>query len=1347
MNDESDKPLNPPGDDALEARIVAWVLGEASSFEAAELDKLCAADPELRCFERRIRDLHGLIGDDAKVASDSEWKLPEAKREKITDLLGTDVVRLVPEQASRRYFGRRALLAAAACVMISVIAYSIYGSSSGSKEALASAPKTQVAAAPKTSNPAGSREERVARLRLAVQQQEDSVEDKRKLLSQIIRQEGIIYKGDQSLFQGSGGSNESDDPADTTKALLALQQDQIQLETQIENLLKYDGEQLMNYAGGLSLPGNVIPELLPQYQKQKREYEALKGSGLAAKHPEMEQKAAIVERTRQDLTEATANLRETLKAKLELANEQTARLEARMAGKKNSAIKKGIANQAFVDVKGDFESSQRVLEQLKVELIREEAGIGVSESALALNELASADAAAEPMTRGPAPAKPAIVAERQLPQIARAKESLRGGVAGAMEMAESDSFADAGPAAVDSLASNTESSRGQAAFGRGTRGDGLTDLAGASALAEAESAPANAPLNELADLAKEPASAATATPLPPVAPAAMPAEPGVVAGKEIARFRSEVKSESAVGLNADAPADMEAAAANFFNQPKPGSTTAAAPGQVSGFLGAAAAGGDAPVAPSGGTSFESPPAVGAPLVPVPAAPQLFGLSEGKSAESPVGEVAQSLGRAEDLRKVGKYEEARQIADAALKADPNNAEAKLLKEALGNPIGKDLALNYQSKAGSSLDAAQGAYNLGKYDEATRAYEEVLRVDPFNEAARRGMERTAQAKTDYYRAAYDHTRSELLSQVDSDWELKVPDQEGRSKELKDGASKSGGGDYSGLAQKEMIRRQTAVDQSDALRDTGREAYSKGDYQQAVEKYKEAIRLLPDAPMVQDRRLYLGQMLSDGATALGQQYTKTGDKAKARELAVGILSIDPGNAGAKALLLDEKPAPDEKSDETSATAQPFSTFSLHVSDASFKLAKAALERGEQPDPESIRHEEFYNAFDYGDPAPGRGEPVACVVEQCANPVIPQRNLVRIGVRAGASGRGQSTPLNLTLLLDSSGSMEREDRHQGMSMAVQQLAGLLKEGDTVSVIGFSRQPRLLVDRLPGTRAQELNTLLAQTPSEGGTNLEEGLKLAEELAKRQFNAAAQNRIVLFTDGAANLGDAEPETLQAKVEAMRQDGIAFDAAGFGTDGLNDKLLERLTRNGNGRYYIVDRPEDADANFAKQLAGAFRPAAENVKVQVRFNPSRVGRYKLIGFEEHRLNKDDFRNDAVDAAEMAAEEAGNALYQIEPLPGGEGEIGEVSVRFRDAASGEMVERTWTIPYEAQAPAFDLATPSIQLAGLSSCVAEKLRQAPSASSIDFQQLGPIFAKVKARYPNSQAVSDLGAMLGKLK
>ena len=450
---------------------------------------------------------------------------------------------------------------------------------------------------------------------------------------------------------------------------------------------------------------------------------------------------------------------------------------------------------------------------------------------------------------------------------------------------------------------------------------------------------------------------------------------------------------------------------------------------------------------------------------------------------------------------------------------------------------------------------------------------------------------------------------------------------------------------------------------------------------------------------------------------------------------LSAKPEPAPALVDLMDEIPAAEN----------PYSTFSLNISDASFQLAKAALAKGERPDPANIKPEQFYNAVDYGDPAPASNEPVAAAIEQSAHPVIPGRNLVRVALRTGSVGRSAIQPLHLTLLVDQSGSMVREDRRASMEHALAQLGVLLTKNDLVTVIGFSRTPHLLADSMSGDQATKLSELVNQTASEGGTNLEEAMKLGGQLAARHQLAGAQNRIVLFTDGAANLGDANPARLAEQVKAFRQKGLAFDIAGIGADGLNDRLLSELARNGNGRYYVVG--DEKNDSFARQLAGAFRPAAENVKVQVNFNPQRVGKYKLIGFEKDRLKTEDFRNDAVDAAELAADEAGVAIYQVEPLADGSGELGEVSVRFRDAANGEMVERSWSISYNSQATAFDRATPSMQLAGLALLAAEKLKGGPLADAIEFKQLTGSSALVKQFYGNSPRVGEMLQVIEKLK
>ena len=432
-----------------------------------------------------------------------------------------------------------------------------------------------------------------------------------------------------------------------------------------------------------------------------------------------------------------------------------------------------------------------------------------------------------------------------------------------------------------------------------------------------------------------------------------------------------------------------------------------------------------------------------------------------------------------------------------------------------------------------------------------------------------------------------------------------------------------------------------------------------------------------------------------------------------------------------------------EIDASTNGFSTFSLHVSDVSFKLAQASLAKGQWPDASRIRSEEFLNAFDYGDPMPTQSERISCRIEQAIHPFLQQRNLLRVSMRTAAAGRSSSTPLKLTFLLDNSGSMERIDRQQTVRRAFAVLAQQLKPMDEVTLISFARQPRLLADRISGARSQELLQIIEELPSEGGTNLEAALRLAFEKAQEQYQQNAQNRIVLLTDGAVNLGDASPERLAEMIVRMRNAGVAFDAAGISADGLNDEVLEALARKGDGRYYLLDSLESVEDGFAKQIAGALRPAAKNVKIQVEFNPERVGKYKLLGFEKHRLNKEDFRNDKVDAAEMAAAEAGVALYQVQTKPDGFGDIGTVSVRFRDLDSGNMVEELWPIPYETSALRPELASNSMKIATVASLFATKLKGDVLADTIDLKELASLIATLPPEVRNSQRIKKLEVMI----
>ncbi len=443
----------------------------------------------------------------------------------------------------------------------------------------------------------------------------------------------------------------------------------------------------------------------------------------------------------------------------------------------------------------------------------------------------------------------------------------------------------------------------------------------------------------------------------------------------------------------------------------------------------------------------------------------------------------------------------------------------------------------------------------------------------------------------------------------------------------------------------------------------------------------------------------------------------------------------------------APSVGLNETTAAAEAFSTFSLHVSDVSFKLAAAALARGEWPEAAKIRIEEFVNAFDYGDPLPGRGEKVACIVEQSIHPFVQQRNLLRVSMRTAAKGRASSTPLRLTFLLDNSGSMERTDRQETVRRAFALLSQQLSLIDQVTLISFARQPRLLAEKVSGAASGQLVKLIDELPSEGGTNIEAALQLAFEKATEQQTAGAQNRIILLTDGAVNLGDADPESLSRMVTTMRDAGIAFDAAGISAEGLNDDVLEALTRKGDGRYYLLDSLESADDGFVRQIAGALRPSASNVKVQVEFNPKRVGSYKLLGFEKHILKQEDFHNDTVDAAELAAAEAGVAMYQFEAKPDGQGDVGSVSVRFRDLSTGQMIENRWPIPYEADAPRPELAAPSLRIAASAALLAAKLRGEPLGETVDLQTLSHLISGLPEQDRNDLRVQQLQQMIGQAR
>ena len=450
-----------------------------------------------------------------------------------------------------------------------------------------------------------------------------------------------------------------------------------------------------------------------------------------------------------------------------------------------------------------------------------------------------------------------------------------------------------------------------------------------------------------------------------------------------------------------------------------------------------------------------------------------------------------------------------------------------------------------------------------------------------------------------------------------------------------------------------------------------------------------------------------------------------------------------------LQRAPAPNASipQPEVATADNAFSTFSLNVADVSFKLAAASLEKGAMPDVSTIRSEEFINAFDYRDPVPAPGVPIAFATERARYPFAHDRDLVRFSVKTAAVGRQPGKPFNIVLAIDNSGSMERADRVRILQECLRVLGRQLQPEDRISIVSFARTARLWLDGVPAVEAGDLAARVGSLAPEGGTNLEEAMILAYKTALRHFVPGGVNRVVLITDGAANLGDVEPDSLKQKVEAHRKQGIALDCFGIGWDGFNDDLLEVLSRNGDGRYGFINTPEAAATEFAGQLAGALKVAASDVKVQVEWNPRRVTSYRQIGYAKHQLKKEQFRDNTVDAAEIGAAEAGNALYTVQVNPSGEGPLATVRVRFRVPNTSDYREHEWIVPYATPAPALDQASSTLRLAATASAFSEWLVASPFATEVTPAKLLGYLRGIPENLPADPRPKQLETMIRQAK
>ncbi len=329
-----------------------------------------------------------------------------------------------------------------------------------------------------------------------------------------------------------------------------------------------------------------------------------------------------------------------------------------------------------------------------------------------------------------------------------------------------------------------------------------------------------------------------------------------------------------------------------------------------------------------------------------------------------------------------------------------------------------------------------------------------------------------------------------------------------------------------------------------------------------------------------------------------------------------------------------------------EPLSTFSIDVDTASYANIRRFLRAGQMPPPDAVRIEEMINYFSYDYSQPKEDVPFAVHVESAACPWNKAHQLVKIGLKGRELAAESRPACNLVFLLDVSGSMSSENKLPLVKKAIQLLARQLTANDRVSIVVYAGAAGLVLPSTPGSDLATIDAALERLQAGGSTAGGDGIRLAYEEALKNLLPDGNNRVVLCTDGDFNVGITDSEELASFIAGRARQGIFLTVLGFGMGNYKDDRLETLADKGNGNYAYIDSFSEARKNLAEQAAGTLFAIAKDVKLQIEFNPARFDSYRLVGYENRVLAKEDFNNDKKDAGELGAGHAVTAFYELVP-----------------------------------------------------------------------------------------------------
>jgi len=340
----------------------------------------------------------------------------------------------------------------------------------------------------------------------------------------------------------------------------------------------------------------------------------------------------------------------------------------------------------------------------------------------------------------------------------------------------------------------------------------------------------------------------------------------------------------------------------------------------------------------------------------------------------------------------------------------------------------------------------------------------------------------------------------------------------------------------------------------------------------------------------------------------------------------------------------APVAENELVSSRDQRFSTFSIDVDPASYSIARGYIGHGALPPKDAVRIEELINYFPYDYPSPRGDDPFSITTDVADCPWNPAHRLVRIGLQGRKLEMAQLPPNNLVFLIDVSGSMQSGAKLPLLKQGLQLLVAELRAEDRVAIVTYAGNAGLVLGSTSGERKSEIIQAIESLQPGGSTAGEAGIALAYDIARKHFDAHGNNRVILCTDGDFNVGVSSREDLTRMIELKRREGIWLTVLGFGGEAHNDATMELLADKGNGSYAYIDGIDEARKVLVRELGATLFTIARDVKIQVEFDPARVVSYRLIGYENRMMAREDFHDDTKDAGELGAGHAVTALYEI-------------------------------------------------------------------------------------------------------